>query len=71
METVACDTYLIERGEIGGSILINVFGLVAENFSHEIVEDVRELSWDGELLNILAGHLCFLMFTNLNYHFII
>ena len=55
----ASDTYLVKRGEIGGTVLIDVFGLVAEDLTDEVVENVWELSWDRELLNILAGHLCF------------
>ena len=53
------NTYLVECGEIRGTILVDVFWLIAKDFPHEVVEDVGELSWDRELLNILAGHLCF------------
>ena len=61
-------TYLIKCGEIGGSILENILRLVSQHLAYEVVQNVGELPWDGELLNILAGHLCFLdVFTNLNY----
>ena len=63
------DTYLVQSLEVGGSVLVDIFGLVAQHLPHKVVQDVGELAWDGELLNVLAGHLSFflLMFPNLNY----
>ena len=50
-------TYLIESSEVGSSVFVDILGLVSEYLAYEVVEDVRELPWDWELLNVLAGHL--------------
>ena len=50
-------TYIVEGGEIGGTILVNVLRLVTQDLPDEVVEDVREAAWDGELLNVLTGHV--------------
>ena len=59
-------TYLVEGGEVGSAVLVNVFWLVTENLSDEVVEDVGELPWDRELLDVLARHSCFVSYANLN-----
>ena len=50
-------TYLIESSEVCSSVFVDILGLVSEYLAYEVVEDVRELPWDWELLNVLAGHL--------------
>jgi hypothetical protein len=59
-------TYLVEGGEVCSAVLVDVFWLVAENLSDEVVEDVGELPWDWELLDVLARHSCFVCNANLN-----
>ena len=48
--------YLFKSFEIESSICVDVFGLVAKDFTSEIVEEVGEGTRDGELLEILACH---------------
>ena len=48
--------YLVEGREVGLAVVVNVFRLVTQNLAHEVVQDVREAAWNGELLNVLAGH---------------
>ena len=56
ISTKVAKTYLVKGGEVGSTILIDCLGLVTENLTHEVVENVREAAWDGELLDVLASH---------------
>ena len=51
--------YVLEGGEVLCAVVVDVLGLVAQDLPCEVVEEVRELAWDWELLQILARHLNF------------
>lgn len=48
---------LIKSSEISGAIVKDALRLITKDFTHEIVENVWELPWNGELLNVFRGHL--------------
>ena len=54
---VISNTYLIKSSEISGAIVKDALRLITKDFTHEIVENVWELPWNGELLNVFRGHL--------------
>ena len=51
------DTYIIERCEVGSTVLVDILRLVSQHFSDKVVQNVREAAWNWELLNVLACHL--------------
>ena len=56
---IAGISYVLEGGEVLCAVVVDVLWLVAQDFPCEVVEEVRELAWDWELLQILARHLNF------------